>query len=95
MLVPLQRSWTKHLIVLNLQFDTCRHSLLDPLFKLLSNVFKEEWVNDTLSLEEGSCQPSSSLFETLDHIQQTLLIILEDIIMSPKSMAAHVCFLNA
>jgi len=82
--------------VLNLQFGSCRQFLLDPLFKLLSKVFREEWVNDSLSLQEGSCQPSSSLSETLDHIQQTLLIILEDIIMSPKSMAAlNVCFLNA
>ncbi|AET00469.2 uncharacterized protein At3g06530 isoform X2 [Medicago truncatula] len=64
-----------------------RHSLLDPLFKLLGMVFSEEWVNYTLSLEEGSSQPPSSLFETVNHIQQTLLIILEDIIMSHDSMA--------
>ncbi|XP_058732539.1 uncharacterized protein At3g06530-like [Vicia villosa] len=67
---------------------TNRHILLDPLFKLLSKVFSEEWVNGTLSLEEGSSQPSSSPFESVNHIQQTLLIILEDIIMSPKGIAA-------
>ncbi|CAK8538792.1 unnamed protein product [Lathyrus sativus] len=66
-----------------------RHFLLDPLFKLLSKVFSEEWVNDTLSLEEGSSQSSSSPSESINHIQQTLLIILEDIIMSLKSITAH------
>ncbi|GAU49365.1 hypothetical protein TSUD_252390 [Trifolium subterraneum] len=68
---------------------TNRHFLLDPLFKLLSKVFSEEWVNGTLSLEEESSQTSSSPSETLNHIQQTLLIILEDIIVSLKSMAAE------
>ena len=82
--------------MLNLPVDSCRHSLLDPLFKLLSKVFSEEWVNDALSLEEGSSQPPSSLSETVNHIQQTLLIILEDIIMSHDSMAVlNVCFLYA
>lgn len=81
--------------MLNLPFDSCRHSLLDPLFKLLGMVFSEEWVNYALSLEEGSSQPPSSLSETVNHIQQTLLIILEDIIMSHDSMAVlNVCFLH-
>ncbi|KAJ1389579.1 U3 small nucleolar RNA-associated protein 10 [Sesbania bispinosa] len=69
---------------------TNRHLLLDPLFKLLSKVFSEEWVNGTLSLERRSSQPSPSPSEAnstvLYHIQQNLLIILEDIIMSVKSM---------
>jgi hypothetical protein len=80
--------------VLNLKFDSCRHFLLDPLFKLLSKVFSEEWVNGTLSLGEESSQTSSNPSETVNHIQQTLLIILEDIITSLKSIAVvNLCFL--
>lgn len=89
---------SKYFIVLNFQFDCRRHLLLGPLFKLLSKVFSEECVNDALSLEKGLNQPSSSPSEVnttiICHIQQTLLIILEDIIMSLKSMAPlNVCFL--
>ncbi|XP_027329398.1 uncharacterized protein At3g06530 isoform X2 [Abrus precatorius] len=71
---------------------TNRHLLLDPLFKLLSKVFSEEWVNGTFSLEREFSQISSSPSEANNpivyHIQQTLLIILEDMIMSIKKMAA-------
>ncbi|XP_061353134.1 uncharacterized protein At3g06530 [Gastrolobium bilobum] len=70
---------------------TNRHLLLDSLFKLLSKVFSEEWVNGTLFLEKRLSQPPSSPSEAsttvVSHIQQTLLIILEDIIMSLKRTA--------
>ncbi|KAK7276819.1 hypothetical protein RIF29_17965 [Crotalaria pallida] len=71
---------------------TSRHLLLGPLFKLLSKVFSEGWANNALSLETRFCQPLSSPSEPntamICHIQQTLLIILEDIIRSFKSMAS-------
>ncbi|WJX64702.1 hypothetical protein P8452_49448 [Trifolium repens] len=73
---------------------TNRHFLLDPLFKLLSKVFSEEWVNGTLSLGEESSQTSSNPSETVNHIQQTLLIILEDIITSLKSIAVEKTMTN-
>lgn len=94
--ITMPEKWSKHFIVLNFQFDSCRHLLVDPLFKLLSKVFSEEWVNGTIFLEKVSNQPSPSPSEannTINHIQQTLLIILEDIIMSLQSMASlNVCF---
>lgn len=59
---------------------------MGPLFELLSNILSEDWVNDTLSQEESLVQPSLSPSEvnhdTICHIQQTLLIILEDFITS-------------
>lgn len=68
---------------------TNRHLLLGPLFKLLSQVFSEEWVNGAFfperKLSESSSPSNNSTI--YHHIQQTLLIILEDIIMSLKSMA--------
>ncbi|KAK7320388.1 hypothetical protein VNO77_29813 [Canavalia gladiata] len=67
-----------------------RHLLLEPLFKLLSKVFSEEWVKGMFFPERSLSQPSSSPSEannSISHIQQTLLIVLEDIIMSLKSMA--------
>ncbi|KAG5109390.1 hypothetical protein JHK82_038613 [Glycine max] len=69
---------------------TNRHLLLGPLFKLLSKVFSEEWVNGAFSPVIRLSQPSSPSEAnnyTVYHIQQTLLIILEDIIISLKSMA--------
>ncbi|KAE9614797.1 hypothetical protein Lal_00036146 [Lupinus albus] len=70
---------------------TSRDLLLGPLFKLLSTVFSEKWVNNALSLETRLSQPLSSSSEAntaiVCHIQQTLLIILEDIVRSLKSMA--------
>ncbi|KAK7300089.1 hypothetical protein RJT34_10922 [Clitoria ternatea] len=69
---------------------TNRHVLLEPLFKLLHKVFSKEWVNGSF-FPERLGQPSSSSPEannsTLFHIQQTILIILEEIVMSLKSMA--------
>ena len=82
--------------MLSSQFDCCRHLLLGPLFKLLSKVFSEEWVNGAFSPVIRLSQPSSPSEAnnyTVYHIQQTLLIILEDIIISLKSMAPlNVCF---
>ncbi|XP_057441205.1 uncharacterized protein At3g06530 isoform X2 [Lotus japonicus] len=70
---------------------TNRHLLLDSLYKLLNKVSLEDWVNDTLLPEKRSSQLSPSPFEAnntvIHHIQQTLLTILEDIIMSLKGMA--------
>ncbi|KAG4402850.1 hypothetical protein GLYMA_02G290200v4 [Glycine max] len=69
---------------------TNRHLLLGPLFKLLSKVFSGEWVNGAYSPVRRLSQPSSPSEAnnyTIYHIQQTLLIILEDIIISLKSMA--------
>ncbi|XP_050386752.1 uncharacterized protein At3g06530 isoform X2 [Argentina anserina] len=45
-----------------------RNSLLGPLFKLLYKTFSDEWVQDQFNTSE-----------TVTYIQQTLLIILEDI----------------
>lgn len=63
---------------------TKRHMLINPLFKLLSKIFSKEWVNDSLFQEKGLAQPSLSEtnLNAVCHIQQTLLIILEDIITS-------------
>lgn len=89
--------WLKHLIVLNSQFDSCRHLLLGSLFKLLRKVFSEEWVNGALFPKSRFSKPSSPSdgnHSAIYHIQQTLLIILEDIIISLKSMAPlNVCYL--
>ncbi|RDX79717.1 hypothetical protein CR513_39830, partial [Mucuna pruriens] len=69
---------------------TNRHLLLKPLFNLLSKAFSEEWVNGAFFQDRRLSQPPSSPSEAnnsiIYHIQQTLLIILEDIIMSLKSM---------
>lgn len=69
---------------------TNRHLLLGPLFKLLRKVFSEEWVNGALfpkSRLNKPSSPSDGNHSAIYHIQQTLLIILEDIIISLKSMA--------
>ncbi|KAM5557014.1 uncharacterized protein ABKV19_024415 [Rosa sericea] len=49
-----------------------RDSLLGPLFKLLYKTFSNEWVQDHFSI-------SDARLSTVNYIQQTLLIILEDI----------------
>ncbi|KAL2316770.1 hypothetical protein Fmac_030646 [Flemingia macrophylla] len=70
---------------------TNRHLLLEPLFKLLGKVFSEEWSNGAFFSQRRLSHPSSSPSEAnnsiICHIQQTLLIILEDITISLKSMA--------
>ncbi|XP_027939226.1 uncharacterized protein At3g06530 [Vigna unguiculata] len=71
---------------------TNRHLLLGPLFKLLSKVFSEEWVNESFIPVQRLSQkssPSEANNSTIYHIQQTLLIILEDIIISLKSIASQ------
>nr|XP_007142268.1 hypothetical protein PHAVU_008G266400g [Phaseolus vulgaris]ESW14262.1 hypothetical protein PHAVU_008G266400g [Phaseolus vulgaris] len=69
---------------------TNRHLLIGPLFKLLSKVFSEECMNESFipvrRLSQQS-SPSEANNSTIYHIQQTLLIILEDIIISLKSIA--------
>ncbi|XP_047149419.1 uncharacterized protein At3g06530-like, partial [Vigna umbellata] len=70
---------------------TNRHLLLGSLFKLLSKVFSEECVNESFIPVQRLSQKSSSSEankSTIYHIQQTLLIILEDIIISLKSIAS-------
>nr|XP_011470044.1 PREDICTED: uncharacterized protein At3g06530 isoform X2 [Fragaria vesca subsp. vesca] len=49
-----------------------RNSLLGPLFKLLFKTFSKEWVEDQFNTSEATSS-------TVNYIQQTLLIILEDI----------------
>ncbi|XP_014504568.1 uncharacterized protein At3g06530 isoform X1 [Vigna radiata var. radiata] len=70
---------------------TNRHLLLGSLFKLLSKVFSEECVNKSFIPVQRLSQkssPSEANNSTIYHIQQTLLIILEDIIISLKSIAS-------
>ncbi|KAI9081384.1 hypothetical protein K1719_036647 [Acacia pycnantha] len=69
---------------------TKRHMLISPLFKLLSKILSEETVNDALFKEKGLALPSISEanLNATCHIQQTLLIILEDIITSLDSTSA-------
>ncbi|XP_052736877.1 uncharacterized protein At3g06530 isoform X2 [Vigna angularis] len=70
---------------------TNRHLLLGSLFKLLSKVSSEECVNESFIPVQRLSQKSSSSEannSTIYHIQQTLLIILEDIIISLKSIAS-------
>ncbi|KAJ0099511.1 hypothetical protein Patl1_20742 [Pistacia atlantica] len=59
-----------------------RDSLLGPLFKLLRKVFLDNWLNgDVLAKDEkrieASFAISQTISSTLNHIQQTLLIVLE------------------
>lgn len=65
----------------------CRDSLLGPLFKLLYKTFSNEWVQDHFSI-------SDARLRTVNYIQQTLLIILEDISSSLiSSIPLEVCSL--
>ncbi|KAK7852331.1 uncharacterized protein CFP56_039361 [Quercus suber] len=63
-----------------------RDSLIGPLFKLLGKVFSDEWIGGTLTQDDKLVQVSSSISQsmssTICYIQQTLLIILEDICAS-------------
>ncbi|XP_030935775.1 uncharacterized protein At3g06530 [Quercus lobata] len=63
-----------------------RDSLIGPLFKLLGKVFSDEWIGGTLTRDDKLVQVSPSISEsmssTICYIQQTLLIILEDICAS-------------
>ncbi|KAL6311451.1 hypothetical protein AAG906_005381 [Vitis piasezkii] len=57
--------------------------LIGPLFKLLRKIFMDEWVQDDVHLYEKWIQASPGTSETISstvcYIQQTLLLILEDI----------------
>ncbi|XP_048446393.1 LOW QUALITY PROTEIN: uncharacterized protein At3g06530-like [Pyrus x bretschneideri] len=62
-----------------------RDSLLGSLFKLISKTFSNEWVHGVLDQDEKFIQVPSSKSDslsTISSIQQTLLIILEDICAS-------------
>ncbi|KAL5569803.1 hypothetical protein UlMin_026378 [Ulmus minor] len=60
-----------------------RELLLGPLFKLISETFSDEWVHNLLLPDEKSVQVSSDVRQTVPatvcYIQQTMLMILEDI----------------
>ncbi|KFK38114.1 hypothetical protein AALP_AA3G071300 [Arabis alpina] len=60
-----------------------RESLVGPLFKLLGRSMSNEWVNIASSVEETSVQPPQDVGETahsfISSIQQTVLLILQDI----------------
>lgn len=59
--------------------------LVEPLFQLLGKAFSNDWVRAG-SLEEwvqASSGVSQTISNTLCYIQQTLLLILEDIVASP------------
>ncbi|GAV79488.1 LOW QUALITY PROTEIN: BP28CT domain-containing protein/U3snoRNP10 domain-containing protein [Cephalotus follicularis] len=66
-----------------------RDSLIGPLFKLLGAIFSDEWVHGTFGKDELWIQASSGISQTasstLCYIQQTLLLILEDICASLKN----------
>ncbi|KAL5745887.1 hypothetical protein ACOSP7_027033 [Xanthoceras sorbifolium] len=64
-----------------------RESLLGPLFKLLGKVFSSDWLDGgVLAKDEKWIQASSGISltvsSTLIFLKQTLLIVLEDIIVS-------------
>ncbi|PON51074.1 U3 small nucleolar RNA-associated protein [Parasponia andersonii] len=60
-----------------------RDLLLGPLFKLFGKTFSDEWVHNLLIPDENLISVSSDVCQTtgatVSYIQQTLLIILEDI----------------
>lgn len=69
----------------------CRDSLLGPLFKLLYKTFSNEWVQDQKGIQVPS-SISDARSSTINYIQQTLLIILEDISSSLiSSVPLEVC----
>ncbi|KAG7972395.1 hypothetical protein I3843_07G181800 [Carya illinoinensis] len=63
-----------------------RDSLLGLLFKLLGKVFSDEWIQGTLIQDEKVIQVSPNISQAMSsamcYIQQTLLVILEDICAS-------------
>lgn len=69
---------------------------MGPLFKLLYRTFSNEWVHGVLVQDEKQIQVSStnsdSMSSAISYIQQTLLIILEDISSSlTNSVPLAVC----
>ncbi|XVF49416.1 hypothetical protein PTKIN_Ptkin04bG0010100 [Pterospermum kingtungense] len=62
-----------------------RSSLVGPLFKILGKMFSDEWGHDALAQDERLKQTSvvpQSTSTALCYVQQTLLLILEDIFAS-------------
>ncbi|KAF5456234.1 hypothetical protein F2P56_025737 [Juglans regia] len=63
-----------------------RDSLVGLLFKLLGKVFSDEWIQGTLIQDEKVIQVSPNISQAMSsamcYIQQTLLVILEDICAS-------------
>lgn len=78
------------------QYSLCRISLVGPLFKLLHKVFMDnDWIrlaedSDTILLTDSSQTTSG----TVIHIQQTALLLLEDIAASITSKVLPVPFLS-
>ncbi|OMO94842.1 hypothetical protein CCACVL1_05773 [Corchorus capsularis] len=65
-----------------------RQLLVDPLFKLLGKVFSDEWRHGTLTQDEREIQSSNAsqaISSSICYIQQTLLLVLEDICASLKN----------
>lgn len=64
----------------------CRELLIGPLFKLLEKIFSDEWMpaqdENWIKASYGISQTGSS---TICYTQQTLLLVLEDIISSLKN----------
>lgn len=68
----------------------CRASLICPLFKLLQNAFFDsEWIHVAANQGDlhyhASSENSQSIADAAVHIQQELLLILEDITASVTS----------
>jgi U3 small nucleolar RNA-associated protein 10 len=65
------------------------------LFNLLGKVFSDEWIHGILAHDEKLIQVSPSISQTMSsaicYIQQTLLIILEDICASLVAVPVKVC----
>lgn len=78
------------------QYSLCRISLVGPLFKLLHKIFMDnDWIrlaadSDTLLLTSSSQTTSSAVI----HIQQTSLLLLEDIATSITTKVLPVPFLS-
>jgi len=65
----------------------CREHLIGPLFKLLEKIFSDDWMpaqdENWIKASYGVSQTGSS---TICYTQQTLLLVLEDIIGSLKNV---------
>ncbi|KAA8539764.1 hypothetical protein F0562_026456 [Nyssa sinensis] len=67
-----------------------RTNLIGPLFKLLRKIFLDEWVHESVDQDgkyiQASSGTSQTFTSTLCYIQQTLLLVLEDICASLLSV---------
>ncbi|XP_022736219.1 uncharacterized protein At3g06530 isoform X2 [Durio zibethinus] len=69
-----------------------RLSLVGPLFKLLGKVFSDEWGHGALTQDERWIQTSGtpqSMSTAMCYVQQTLLLILEDVFDSFMNSNTH------